>query len=85
MQPDFTYLCVKPKGITKSSAIKCLMDKHNLTMSDIYVIGDSYNDLEMIRDYKGVCMATSYKEVLDVSKKVYKSVRDYIYDILKEV
>ena len=85
MQPDFTYLCVKPKGITKSSAIKYLMEKHNLTINDIYVIGDSYNDFEMIRDYNGVFMTSSYPEVLEIAKKSYKSVRDYIYEILKEI
>lgn len=84
MHTNFSYLCIKPKGITKSSAIKFLMDKYNITMNDIYVIGDSYNDFEMIRDYHGACMDTSCQEVLDIANKSYKSVKDYIIDILKD-
>ena len=82
--PNFSYLCVKPKGITKSSAINYLIKRHNLKNTDVYVIGDSYNDYEMIRDYHGSCMNTSCQEVLDISKKNYQSVKDYIIDILKE-
>ena len=83
--PNYSYLCIKPKGITKSSSIKYLMDKYKILISDIYVIGDSYNDYEMIKDYYGVCMTTSCDEVLNISKKSYKSVRDYISDILKDI
>lgn len=85
MHIDYSYLCVKPKGISKSSTIKCLMEKNNILFDDIYVIGDSYNDFEMIRDYNGVCMNTSCQDVLDIAKKKYKSVYDYIVDILKEI
>lgn len=84
MHPNYSYLCVKPKGITKSSAIKYLMEMHHIDKNDIYVIGDADNDLEMIRDYEGACMNTSCKEVLKISKKSYKSVHDYIADILKK-
>lgn len=82
MHPNFSYLCIKPKGISKSKTIRCLMDRYNIHLEDVYVIGDSYNDYEMIRDYSGVAMNTSCKEVLDIAKKNYKSVRDYINDIL---
>ena len=84
MHPNFSYLCIKPQGITKSSTINYLMNKFNVLFNDIYVIGDSYNDYEMIRDYKGVAMNTSCQEVLDIAKKTYKSVKDYINDILRE-
>jgi len=84
MHPNFSYLCIKPKGITKSSTISYLMKKYNVSLNDVYVIGDSYNDYEMIRDYNGVAMTTSCQEVLDIVNKKYKSVKDYINDILKE-
>lgn len=84
MHPNFSYLCIKPRGVTKSSTIKYLMEKLDVINKDVYVIGDSYNDYEMIRDYNGVAMNTSCQEVLDIAKKKYKSVSDYIIDILKE-
>jgi len=84
MHPNYSYLCIKPKGITKSSAINYLINKDNVLIKNTYVIGDSYNDYEMIRDYDGVCMKTSCNEVLKISKKSYKTVRDYIIDIIKK-
>ena len=85
VHPNYSYLCVKPKGITKSSTIKYIMKKDHISTKNIYVIGDSDNDYEMIKDYKGACMDTSCMEVLNISKNKYKSVRDYITDILKKI
>ena len=80
--PNFSYLCIKPENISKSSAVSFLQEKYHISKDDIYVIGDSSNDLEMIRDYHGVCMENSSQEVLNITKKVYKEVSDYIEDIL---
>ncbi len=82
--PNFSYLCVKPKNISKSFAIKYLIKKHKVLKKDLYVIGDSLNDYEMLKEYDGVGMDTSCQEVLDIVKKTYKSVHDYITDIIKE-
>ena len=82
MHPNFSYLCVKPSGIDKSKTIDYLKEKLKLKNNDIYVIGDSYNDLEMIKKYNGVCMDNSYDEILKISKKSYSTVAKYIEDIL---
>ena len=82
VHPDYSYLCVKPKGITKATLITYLMDKLDITKDNIYVIGDSYNDYDMIKEYNGVAMTTSYPEILEIVNKTYSSVSDYIKDIL---
>ena len=82
--PNYSYLCVKPSNISKSIAIKYLQEKLNILDNDIYVIGDSSNDLEMIRDYNGVCMTNSYSDVLNIAKEKYDEVYTYIIDILKD-
>lgn len=79
---DYSYLCVKPKGITKATLITYLMDKYHITKDNVYVIGDSYNDYDMIKEYNGVAMITSYPEILEIANKTYPSVSDYIRDIL---
>ena len=84
MHPNFSYLCIKPDGIDKSSTITYLKNKYNIKLENIYVIGDSYNDYEMIKKYYGSCMDTSCNDVLNIAKKKYHSVSDYIKDILKE-
>ena len=82
--PNFSYLCVKPKNISKSYAIKYLVKKHNILKEDVYVIGDSPNDYEMIHDFNGVCVKESYKEILEIAKRKYQSIDNYIDEILKE-
>jgi hypothetical protein len=84
MHPNFSFLCVKPKGISKSSGINYLKRKHKIKKEDIYTIGDSLNDYEMIKDYHGSCISSSFPEILSISKNIYQSVDDYIINILKE-
>lgn len=84
MHPNFSYLCVKPKGICKSAAIEYLRKKYKIKKEDVYAIGDSSNDYEMIKDFNGACIHTSYPEILAIAKKKYKSIDNYIDDILKE-
>ena len=80
--PIFSYLCIKPYGINKSTTIKYLKNKYNINDNDIYVIGDSDNDYAMIKDFNGSCMENSTLEVLNIAKNKYVNVSDYIKDIL---
>lgn len=82
--PEYSYLCVKPKGINKATPISYLMDIYHIDKKDVYVIGDSENDVEMIKEYNGVAMVISHPRVLEVARKTYNSASDYIKDILKE-
>ena len=82
--PHYSYLCVKPINVSKSFSIEYLKNLYKVNDNDIYVIGDSSNDYEMIRDFHGVCMSNSCDNVLSVAKKKYSSVKEYIKDILEE-
>ena len=82
--PNYSYLCVKPKDVTKSYAIDYLRKILNLKKSDLYLIGDSSNDVEMLKDFKGVGMKNSCQEVLKVVKKTYREVSDYLDEIMKD-
>ena len=53
--------------------------------NDVFVIGDSSNDIEMIKKYYGVGMKNSCDEILCNVKKTYNEVSDYIDNILKKV
>ncbi len=83
-QSTITYLCIKPHKVSKAITISYLMDRLNISKQEIYVIGDSPNDYEMIKNFNGVCMESSHQEILKLEKKKYKSVSDYIKEILKE-
>lgn len=82
--PNFSYLCIKPKGINKASTIDYLVNRFKIKNNNIYVIGDSYNDYEMIKKYNGVCMESSCDEILAICPKKYFKVANYIDAILKE-
>ena len=80
--PNYSYLCVKPIGISKSAGIKYIMNKHNIKKEDIYVIGDSSNDCEMIKDFNGAGVTWSNPDVLLITNKIYPNIDSYINDIL---
>ena len=82
MHPNFSYLCVKPNGINKSSTINYLKNNLGINDNNIYVIGDSDNDYEMIKNYGGVAMNTSCQSVLNIATRVYSSVSEYIEEII---
>ena len=83
--PNFSYLCIKPLNISKSYSIKILKEKLNIDDANIYVIGDSANDYEMIYDYKGVGMTKSSPKILEIVSKTYDEVNEYILDIMKKI
>lgn len=81
--PNYSYLCIKPNGVSKSYSLKELQKQLNINSNDIYVIGDSSNDYELIKDFKGVCMTNSYPDIIKLSKKRYVEVYEYIEEILE--
>ena len=44
-----TYTEITKNGVSKASAIKILADKFNIDISEVMAIGDSYNDLPMLK------------------------------------
>ena len=82
--PKYSYLCIKPKGVSKSFSIEYLRKKYHILKKDVHVIGDASNDYEMIRDFDGVCISKSTPEILAIAKKHYKNIDYYINDLLQE-
>ncbi len=72
------------KETNKSQALNLLMKKANFKKENIYTIGDSYTDVEMIHDYNGACMENSI-DILKNNTNIpkYNSVYEYIYKILE--
>ncbi len=73
---DYTIEIISSK-IDKAKAIN-LISNNNI----IYTIGDSYNDLTMIKKYNGSCMENSIK-LLKENYKSYKSVSLLVKEIMK--
>ena len=78
----YSYFCVKQKDVSKAMGIKFLKNYLKINDNDIFVIGDSDNDLEMLKEFNGVCVANSTDNVLKLCKRKYNNVSDYINQLL---
>ena len=80
---SFEFIELSPVGTSKSSGLKSLANYLNITNSDIYVVGDSGNDISMFKEFSqnSFCMA---KAPLSVSKyashtlKKFNDIREYL-------
>lgn len=69
--------------INKSKAIDLLLNQLNILRENVYTIGDSYNDIEMIKDFKGYAMKESIVKLKAIAKKEYNSVSELINEIIR--
>lgn len=68
--------------ISKATGIKELVSLLNYH-DPVHVIGDSFNDYQMIQDFNGYCVAVSDARIQKIAQKQYKDVAACIYDIMK--
>ena len=73
------------KHKTKSDAVREIAYVARISLENIFTVGDSMNDLEMIRDYNGYNMLFSDPILYKVSKGTVTSVRQLIKKINKWV
>lgn len=80
MQDSFTdrkWLEIFNKGVSKYNAIKVIMDREEISNSDVVAFGDGLNDIDMIKKCGiGVAMGNALDEVKDVSNYVTISHND---------
>ncbi len=62
----------------KNEAIKYIIDKENISKSDVYTIGNGYNDISMIQNFNGYCMKNSVDELLKKCQNQVVSVAELI-------
>jgi len=87
---DFLYntygvgvIDVVQKGVSKSAAIsKVFIEELNYQQSDIYVIGNSLNDLDMIRDFKGFAVSDCDEKLLEYTSAIFPDVSTCIEYLL---
>lgn len=68
--------------INKANAIHLLLKRLNISRENVYTIGDSYSDIEMIKDFNGYAMINSVDELKQVATKEYESVSNLIDEIM---
>lgn len=75
---------IVPSGISKAGGLAFVMQYAGINESEVYPIGDSYNDLPMIEEFNGFCVEAAPQAIKDSSSHVYLSVSDCINDLLKQ-
>lgn len=67
------------KGVNKANGIKKYLEMHNYSKDDVYVIGDSGNDVCMFREFyeNSFCMKHSNSSI----KKYAKTIIENVYEI----
>lgn len=79
---NVNYLCCKNKNVDKAYGVNYLI---NLLQADeVYVIGDSDNDYEMIELFNGCSIINEESKCNLVSKKIYHQCYEYMDDILNK-
>lgn len=74
---------IAPYGVSKATGIYTMAQLLDIPKKDIYTIGDSLNDLEMIKEFSGFCVKVSHPEIKKVSSKEFDSVGDCIAYLLE--
>lgn len=67
--------------VDKSNAIKFIANIENISRSDIYTIGDGYNDIKMIKDFNGYTITNAVEEI----KKYAISECESVSDLIKQI
>ncbi len=82
---DYTFMELVPRGFSKATGIKFLMDYYNVPLENVFVFGDSNNDLEMLKYVpNSIAMGVCSKEVEKVASYKTDTVEnDGIYNAMK--
>ncbi|WP_027120146.1 Cof-type HAD-IIB family hydrolase [[Mycoplasma] testudinis] len=66
-----TYLDISGKNISKLSAVLFIMKKIKVLSDDVYVFGDSQNDIPLFKYFKNsICMDNAHSEIKKIAKKI---------------
>ena len=68
----------------KANAINIISKIEKINKEDIYAVGDSYNDLEMLETFNGICMENSKPIIKGKIKRKCNTVAGVIEELMGE-
>lgn len=77
-----TNVDITPAGVSKPNGILQYIEKMGIPRECVSVIGDNFNDLEMIRTFSGFAVASGNPYVISQASKIYESVSALIWELL---
>ena len=75
------YINILDSSVNKKNALEKLLVHADCYKEDLYVIGDSVNDLEMLTSFQGAIMINHSKELDHLGKKSYDTLYEYIEEL----
>ena len=75
------YINILNSSVNKKNALEKLLVHADCYKEDLYVIGDSVNDLEMLTSFQGAIMKNHSKELDHLGKKSYNTLYEYIEEL----
>ena len=66
---------VSPKSVSKANGLKLIMERENIDAKDVYVIGDSGNDIPLFESFEhSFCMAQAHPRIKQHAKHIVRRV-----------
>lgn len=78
-----SFVDVVSSFASKENGVRALQKAFGVDKKDVYVIGDSFNDDEMIKEFHGFCMSDAHEDIKQHARKIYESVSDCLNECLK--
>jgi HAD superfamily hydrolase (TIGR01484 family) len=78
------WLNVAPPGVTKASGVWEYAKLKSVSKENIFTIGDSYNDLAMIKEFNGYTLENGAEELKKTARAVYAGVWELIYNAARQ-
>ncbi|AOR22244.1 HAD-IIB family hydrolase [Clostridium taeniosporum] len=76
------FVDIVPKGCSKGNALKRILEVENISKDNLYVVGDSFNDVSMFNiTYNSYTFNDSEDEV----KEVANNKVNYVYEVIEEL
>ncbi len=78
------HINVNNKSNEKEQAVLRICEVSNINPQDFYTIGDTTNDYEMLKAFKGATIKKHNPILDDLNLPIYDTVADYIEELLKD-
>ena len=75
-----SWLNVAPAGVTKATGVLEYAKLKSVSKQNIYAIGDSYNDMAMIREFNGFTLENGADDLKKIARAVYAGVWELVRD-----
>lgn len=72
------WINITDKNVNKADAIKYLIQKFGYNKTYVYTIGNTINDVSMIKEFKGACVKNATNDLKNECNNIFDSVSDYI-------